>query len=80
VAAPSDNLFDLRDDKHLKYRNTEREARSRERREGNALKLEKIRIAHEKAFSASYSGDDVTEIRKQAVEKAKCQRKWKLSW
>jgi len=77
VAAPSDDIFGLRKGGYTKVRNTEREARSRELQSRRKLKLEEMRIEHERAFSASYSGDNVEDIRKQAVERAKAKTKFR---
>jgi hypothetical protein len=74
------NLFDLRKGGYLKFRNTEKEARSREKKQAAKERLERIRMEHAQAFSVGLFGEVNAAHRAQAVESAKCQRKWKLSW
>jgi molybdenum cofactor biosynthesis enzyme len=74
------NYRDPSAEAYLKYRNTEKEARSRELKAKRDIRLEEMRIAHAQAFGIGLFGDVNQTHRAAAIESAKHQRKWKLSW
>ena len=72
------NYRDPSAEAYLKYRNTEKEARSREKQRVARERLEQMRIAHAQAFGIGLFGDVNQTHRAAAIEGAKCGRKWKI--